>query len=410
MIKNLELEYSESFGGIKIKDGLFWGDHTAAEDEEFLEINKITYLINCNSKDSTQKAQKIPKPFEKDLKWPKNDSSRISSIFPKILPEIEKLLSLTEKKHESLLIFCNSGENRSFSIIVCFLMKRYNWSLYKAIQFIDNKKPKIEIKKSFYMNLIETARIFEENRVLSKNWTKCDFLSEMEFREEEVIMRNTFLNSINGGKGFEQDFGAFQGVGRKRGFGGKDRKSGFGGGRYLKLTKSLGRKSRKVKSRIKWADRILSKSLRKKKKKKNSEKKRKIKEKIFLEKNYKKKKSKFMKTEKKESFEENKFYKFFDQKKLVNFLKKNLKSENSDSLKKNIDEFRVSTSNDFYKNNLKILQKNIFEKNQNEKTNDFSLKSGKSDTKTSNKKEEQEEKLIKLEKKKNKKKKKKKEK
>ncbi len=43
-------EYSE-FGGIKIKEGLFLGDYSAIEDEEYLTLNKIIFLIDCNSKE-----------------------------------------------------------------------------------------------------------------------------------------------------------------------------------------------------------------------------------------------------------------------------------------------------------------------------------------------------------------------
>ena len=44
-------------GGIKIKDGLFIGDNYAAQDFEFIFNNKITYIINCSSKE-------VPNYFE----------------------------------------------------------------------------------------------------------------------------------------------------------------------------------------------------------------------------------------------------------------------------------------------------------------------------------------------------------
>lgn len=31
----------------KLKDGLFLGDHEAAQDLEFIIANKITHIINC---------------------------------------------------------------------------------------------------------------------------------------------------------------------------------------------------------------------------------------------------------------------------------------------------------------------------------------------------------------------------
>jgi hypothetical protein len=34
-------------GAIKIKDGVYIGDHSCASDLEFLVANKITYIINA---------------------------------------------------------------------------------------------------------------------------------------------------------------------------------------------------------------------------------------------------------------------------------------------------------------------------------------------------------------------------
>jgi len=35
----------------KIKDALFIGDAETASDPEFIELNKISYLINCSGKE-----------------------------------------------------------------------------------------------------------------------------------------------------------------------------------------------------------------------------------------------------------------------------------------------------------------------------------------------------------------------
>ena len=40
----------ETFGAIKIKDGLFIGDEFAAQDLEFVVTNKITHIINTSGR------------------------------------------------------------------------------------------------------------------------------------------------------------------------------------------------------------------------------------------------------------------------------------------------------------------------------------------------------------------------
>lgn len=60
-------------GAIKIKDGLFLGDHFASQDLDFLLTNKITHIINCAAKE-------IPNHYETagiaylSFFWPEADN------------------------------------------------------------------------------------------------------------------------------------------------------------------------------------------------------------------------------------------------------------------------------------------------------------------------------------------------
>jgi len=40
----------DMIGAIKIKDGLFIGDEFAAQDLDFIQMNKVSRIINCSGK------------------------------------------------------------------------------------------------------------------------------------------------------------------------------------------------------------------------------------------------------------------------------------------------------------------------------------------------------------------------
>ncbi len=59
-------------GAIKIKDGLFLGDHFASQDLDFLLTNKITHVINCAAKE-VQNLYESAGILYLSFFWPEND-------------------------------------------------------------------------------------------------------------------------------------------------------------------------------------------------------------------------------------------------------------------------------------------------------------------------------------------------
>jgi len=86
--------------------------------------------------------------------------------------------------------------NRSGFVIASFIMRKYRWSLLKTLEFLNSRRPDLEMRQSFLSQL----SIFE-NRLIQRGigprtskWTE---LSDNTFHLEndELILRNTFLNS-----------------------------------------------------------------------------------------------------------------------------------------------------------------------------------------------------------------------
>ena len=73
-------------------------------------------------------------------------------------------------------------------------MKKYKWSLYKAIEFVNNRRPDLEIRASFIQQLSKyEKRLYQQfDGVQTEKWTE---LSSRQNRESEELITNTFLNS-----------------------------------------------------------------------------------------------------------------------------------------------------------------------------------------------------------------------
>jgi len=78
-------------------------------------------------------------------------------------------------------------------------MRKYKWSLLKTLEFLNSRRPDLEIRVNFIQQLSD----FENRLKLrgigpqTKKWT--EIASEAAFLEsEELLLRNTFLNSKTG--------------------------------------------------------------------------------------------------------------------------------------------------------------------------------------------------------------------
>ena len=79
------------------------------------------------------------------------------------------------------------------------MMRKYRWSLLKTLEFLNSRRPDLEIRATFIKQLSDY-----ENRLklrnLGPNTSKWDDISdENKFLEsDELMLRNTFLNAQNG--------------------------------------------------------------------------------------------------------------------------------------------------------------------------------------------------------------------
>jgi len=122
------------------------------------------------------------------------------------ISEIFSFLEAARLKSEGCLVHSLKGLSRSCCVIAGYFMKKFKWTLYKTLEFLHSRRPDLEIRASFFsqMNRLE-AKLSLKGNIQYNSWEDLNEISQI--REEEVIIRNTYLNSRQIKPSFEEFMG-----------------------------------------------------------------------------------------------------------------------------------------------------------------------------------------------------------
>jgi protein-tyrosine phosphatase len=105
---------------------------------------------------------------------------------------IEEALNQTE----SVLVHSVRGQSRATCALAAYIMRKYKWSLLKSLEFLNSRRPDLEIRATFIHQLsaYEARLVNSLKNQISQKW---DELSNKEptYACEELLLRNTFINS-----------------------------------------------------------------------------------------------------------------------------------------------------------------------------------------------------------------------
>lgn len=187
----------ELIGAIKVKDGLFLGDEFAAQDLEFVVANKVTHIINAS-------ARQVPNHWEPigvkyvSLYWLDQDTQVLWDSRDEIFTQIYDFIESALKLGESVLVHSVRGQCRCVCALTVYMMKKYKWALFKTLEFLNSRRPDIDIRPSFLQQLaaLENRLSRLATGVVSNTWAEVS--DDPQTANEELILRNTFLNSQAG--------------------------------------------------------------------------------------------------------------------------------------------------------------------------------------------------------------------
>ena len=149
-----------------ILDNLYVSDQISSFNEELLESNKITYLLNLTK--STPFVSNHTKNIHYNFFNSSSSSNVQDEMIQKINHVVHELFTLLSKK-ENVLVYCENGSSKSFIILACFLMKYYNSeqiiNLEHVLRFIKWKtKQSFSEDSTPYFSLLKQYRYFLQSK------------------------------------------------------------------------------------------------------------------------------------------------------------------------------------------------------------------------------------------------------
>lgn len=103
-------------------------------------------------------------------------------------------------KGMSVLIHSVKGQSRACTVVCSYVMRKYRWALLKSLEFLNSRISDFEIRPAFIHQL--TAY---ENRLIARglgpktfDWTDVFDKTTNDFENEELLLRNTYINAQMG--------------------------------------------------------------------------------------------------------------------------------------------------------------------------------------------------------------------
>ena len=200
---------------VKIKDGLFVGNAASAHDDEFLSSNKITHIINCAA---LEVGNGYPVPGLQYLAFPWRDSETAVLIDAqgRNIEEICQFIRKAQKAEEGVLVQSLLGRSRCSVVVIAVLMKMYGWSLDSAVEFVRVKNIEMELKRSHIEQLQMYAyKLYQGGPAPMENILAPDLDEEViaQFPPHQIVLRNTYFNSLTRSEDLEATIQELQGSG-----------------------------------------------------------------------------------------------------------------------------------------------------------------------------------------------------
>lgn len=182
---------------VRIKDGIFAGNVAAAEDHDFLSMNKITHVINCAGGEVADFF--VGDPELRYLSFPWKDAAGsvcTTVLFDSNDDNINKAIQFIDEAMdagECVLVHSYHGISRSPALIAAYFIVKYGWKLESALSFLRMAHPDVNIKPHFLRQLRQFAK---------RHQVDCDVFdravddSRFGLDNDQWMLRNTLLNGL----------------------------------------------------------------------------------------------------------------------------------------------------------------------------------------------------------------------
>eukprot|EP01062_Namystynia_karyoxenos_P019138 TRINITY_DN17171_c0_g1_i1.p1 TRINITY_DN17171_c0_g1~~TRINITY_DN17171_c0_g1_i1.p1 ORF type:complete len:668 (+),score=101.30 TRINITY_DN17171_c0_g1_i1:104-2107(+) len=180
---------------IRIKDGIFVGNRTSSEDEDFLIQNKVSHIVNCAGGE-------IPNLYHAagimylTFHWRDVPQQRLLDERGQEVQRLEQFVDSALAKGECCLIHGACGVNRSCAAMAAYLMSKYGWQCNNTISFMELAHPDMDVKPYFIRQLRAIGERLQGSSsavdVFHPDLDTTNFCLD----NEQWALRNTYLNAL----------------------------------------------------------------------------------------------------------------------------------------------------------------------------------------------------------------------
>lgn len=188
---------------IRVKDGIFIGNHAAASDRDLLVLNKITHIVNCAGKE-------IPDYFATDpdcefsyLSFPWDDiglGGSMSVSTPVLFDDRNENLSRSAafidnalEKGECVMVHSRLGVSRAPALLAGYFVVKYGWRPSTTLLFLHCVHPGIAIQPPFLLQIHQLSLKFPvEIDIFDEDVDETPFCLD----NDQWVLRNTLLNCL----------------------------------------------------------------------------------------------------------------------------------------------------------------------------------------------------------------------
>ena len=122
------------------------------QDQEFVVANKVTHIINCAGKQVANHWDGKGVMYL-TFQWLDLENQIIFDAKDTTTKAIYDFIENAIKKYESVLVHSVRGQSRSSSVLAAYFMRKYRWSMLKTLEFLNSRRPDLEIRGTFIQQL-----------------------------------------------------------------------------------------------------------------------------------------------------------------------------------------------------------------------------------------------------------------
>jgi len=157
----------EPFPMTKVLSNLWIGTFDDASNETVLKLNGITHILSLVGHQSSFN-------WVKYKHYPMDDHGKTD--LKAVLDEISEFMEIGQKGNNSLLVHCQSGQNRSAVVIIALQMIMNKKTLYRAHRDLKKLRPIVQVNLEYAKQLMKLEQeLFNGVNSLPLNWMEGEF-------------------------------------------------------------------------------------------------------------------------------------------------------------------------------------------------------------------------------------------